>query len=343
MGHFSFSCQLTGLPITSGKPAVLIVMKLRDMLYDNSEDKLRKYGRMCLVSNEGTQVKFQPVWFPIYGNYDEYGGLEDIIHDDNTKVLEDFYGLSIEQLVEIVTSGRKADGFDDALKVIKDPTKKDEYQKPKYLDRYKELLTYSAMWVDGKVYHELTSEPTKNGYDYYEIGHPEILEALGFHEIDEDENYERYTRQFMKDDLIVHTDGTWINVKNEFLHSLHDFKKYCQKMGVNIDIEEIEKKDRIEQIYDYVLPKRTETELLVSSNRDIPYFKYLLFNEHTTIPYFAAAKEGKIRDNLVRFWRFDYYMFSMGRYYNIIGTSPQDGDYKAVKKVLKTALKHCKR
>lgn len=77
MGHFSHSCKLSGLPITGNDPAVLIVMKMRDMLYNNGEDALRQYGSTSLISNDSTQVKFRPVWYPIYCNYNDYGGADD--------------------------------------------------------------------------------------------------------------------------------------------------------------------------------------------------------------------------------------------------------------------------
>jgi hypothetical protein len=53
--------------------------------------------------------------------------------------------------------------------------------------------------------------------------------------------------------------------------------------------------------------------------------------------YLKAAKEGKLRDSLVRFWRFDYYMYCCGRFYEIVGTAPQDGEHKDVLKVLTVA------
>ncbi len=71
MGHFSHSCKLTGLPITGGSPVVLIVMKHRNSLYDNSEDSLKKYGKTYMCSNEGIRLKYMPCWFPIHGTYDE--------------------------------------------------------------------------------------------------------------------------------------------------------------------------------------------------------------------------------------------------------------------------------
>jgi len=44
MGHFSYSCKLTGLPITSGTPIALVVMKHNGKIYKYSDESLQKYG-----------------------------------------------------------------------------------------------------------------------------------------------------------------------------------------------------------------------------------------------------------------------------------------------------------
>jgi len=476
MGHFSYSCYLSGLPITSGTPAALIVMRMRDRLYDNSEKHLRKFGQTNLISNEGTQVKFQPVWFPIFGDYDDYGGLENIQKDDNTAILEEYYGLTIEQIIAIVTSGRKDDGYDGDLKVIKKPfnrpkdmkegedwfkyyqrtqndpmpcgypdvsgsydknghkvkekgycgwmvwrggkkvraTKEeydadfklihehyarykawckenpdptDDYGNPQYEERYKELLTYSGMWVHGTFYEELTKKAFLDDYDKVDLGHPSMMKALGFKEIGKDKS-ERYNRRFEKDGLVINSDGTWLNAPKVSLYTLPALKEYCEQHGVSIDIDKINKKDRTEQIFDYVIPNiksigqdkygvdevteaRKAYEKLTKEEKDsgkgkelvdimlagldiartssdsmIRSVKYKLLNSDEyrfynpmAIPYFNAAKEGKLRDNIVRFWRFDRHMYAAGKYYEIIGTSPQDGDRQAVMHILKSATK----
>ena len=386
MGHFSYSCKLSGLPITNGTPAVLIVMKLRDKLYNNGEEHLRNYGSTCLVSNDGAQVKFNPVWYPIHCDYDDYGGAENIVKDDNTELLEKHYGLSIEELVDIVTSGRKDDGYSGALKVIKDPTKKDEYGNPQYLERYKELLTYSGMWVHGEVYNQLTKEAKTDDYDRVDLGTPELLSALSFEEIEKDGS-QRYNRRFKRDDLIINSDGKWINVAGQGIYTLPNFKEFCEKNGTTIEIDEINKKDRVEQFIDYVIPnvetigeKESDSESFVEASNKFKkmskeernsdegkklikiiascidlrshqhpehrtIIKLLLNNDDyktynpMTVNYFNAVKEGKLRDNIVRFWRFDSYMFATGNYYDIIGTSPQDGDREKVMELLKVSQK----
>jgi len=173
MGHYSHNCKLSKLPITGGTPVVLFPMVMSNKLYSNSEESLRKVGSTYMCSNDGNHLKFIPCFFPIRGNYDDYGGIEDIIEDDGTKVLEQYFNLTIQQIANIITCGRKDDGYDSALDCIKDGTAPDEngkllgeeghddYKNPVYKERYKELIAVSGMWIHRGVYDKLTEKKDK--------------------------------------------------------------------------------------------------------------------------------------------------------------------------------------
>lgn len=469
MGHFSHSCKLTGIPITGGTPVVLIVMKHGNDLYDNSEESLKQYGKTYMCSNEGTRLKYMPCWFPIHGKYDEYGGIEEIVKDDNTEVLEKYYGLTIEQIMGIITSGRKDDGYDDSLKIIKKPVKRpvdqlegeehfdyyqritndpmpfgngqypdvrnggekpwtiirdgkripatqeeydtdfklihdhyarynewkktnpdveDDFGKPDYEERYKELLTFSGMWVHGDVYNKLTESSRNDEYNKLDFGKPEVLNALGFVE-GKTTKAERYNRPFTHGKLTLMSDGNWIDGS---IYTIKEFKKLAESKGENIDFSPIEGKDKVEQIYDVIIPTldfndeatnildvlengseedftnftkklgidinteegkvslqkllKDSLKRMGGSREQMELYHYFLNTERysssritnpMTTEYLKAAKEGKIKDNLVRFWRFDRYMFACGRFYEIVGTAPQDGEHKDVLNVLTIA------
>lgn len=481
MGHFSHCCKLSGVPITGGEPVVLIVMKPSTNMYENSEEKLRNFGTTYMCSNEGTRLKYNPIWFPIYGNYDDYGGIENIVKDDNTTILEKYYDLTIEQLCAIITSGRKDDGYDEALDIIKIPVEKPEWQnegekhfdayqrinndpmpfgngmypdvsgktikqwqekgydgwtvirdgkrvkvtkeeydadfklihehyarykewkkefpdyeddhrKPQYQEKYKELLTYSGMWVHRTVFERLTETPKLDKCDNIKLGTVGFLQSVGFRKLDK-KGVGRYDQLFKKENLIIYSDGTWLE---NSIYWIEDFAKYCSKNGCQIDISEHLKKDLWEQIFDYILPsiesigvikkelsEEEKKEIIdkfkislenenedvkkafkhlsdkqiirmhsddlvdIAGKREHEFIKYYFLSGdfrsgrlETNLPitYFNAAKEGKLRDNFVRFWRFDRILFANGRYYEIVGTSPQDGDHEKVLKVLEIAI-----
>jgi hypothetical protein len=397
MGHFSHTCKLSHLPITSG-PAVLIPMVMSTRLYDNSEESIRVLGKTYMCSNDGTRLKFIPCMFPIRGEYDTYGRLENIIEDDNTKIIEQYYGLPIQTVTDIICCGRKGDGYDDVLNEIMDPSVKYEYGKPVYQERYKELLSISAMWVHGEFYDRITAEGSKDDYDKLDLGKDIVLTTLGFKKLDEPSKDERYTYQYEKDGLVINSDGTWINVPKVGIYTFKDLKKYCKSKGVEIDVTPFTSLDVWEQRFDYLLKNNTidlgsgerakealaklkqaeDKEQIVkelidafgldenatqeevfdevfktllnsrlSDSRDGQILTYFMLNTDgysaykitnpLTPLYLAAAREGKLRDNFVRFWRFDQLMFACGVFYDIVGTSPQDGEHREVSKVLKMA------
>jgi hypothetical protein len=398
MGHFSHTCKLSHLPITGG-PAVIFPMVMTDRLYDNSEESIRVLGKAYMCSNEGTRLKFIPCMFPIRGEYDTYGRLENIIEDDNTKIIEEYYGLPIQTIADIICSGRKDDGYDDVLNEIMDPNVKYEYGKPVYQERYKELLKVSGMWVHGEFYDRITSEGSKDDYDKLDLGQDIVLTSLGFKLLDEPSKDDRYTKQYEKDGLVIKSDGTWINVPKEGIYTFKQLRAYCFKKGVNIDITPFTSRDVWEQRFDFLLKNNTfnisnnsekvsdalkalkdsennkemideirktfgfEDEITddeifselihimlnsrLSSSREMQTLTYFMLNTDgysayaiknpLTSLYMNASKEGKLRDNFVRFWRFDRLMYACGVFYDIVGTSPQDGEHKEVSKVLTVA------
>lgn len=482
MGHFSHSCKLTGLPITGGDPATLIVMRQRKNMFDNSDEHIAKYGSTYMCSNEGTRLKFLPVWLPIHGDYDDYGGLENIIEDVNTRLLEEQYGLDIQTIVNVLTSGRKDDGYDDILKAVKKPfvypedwqegekhfqyyqrtqnkpmpfgdgvypdvrgahvaewqeegyegwtivrdgkrikaTKEQydadfklihdhyaeykewskehpdpegDYGNPQYEEKYKELISYSGMWIRRDVYEQLTDIP--RGHDSYgnhlDYGKPQVLKALGFEMGTIDKSKGRYNIPFTKGNLTVYSDGTWIDGS---IYSIENFRKLAESAGEEIDFTPLMGKSLIEQMIDITLPsldiinklkeqkgetvERSEsqwnkmfdkaketmptvfnkadmtlkrfkefmnlTKDMLHLTRDEMSFMYKFLNgdysdnklrNQMTIKYLENANE--LKDALNRFWLFDYYMYTCGRYYEIVGTAPQDGEHKDVLNVLKVA------
>lgn len=250
MGHFSYTCQLTGLPITSGEPVALIPMLPREDFFDNGEDHWRKYGTSNFCSNEGANVFFEEFCFPIFGKYDEYGGVEEIIEDDNTKTLSEYFELSIEDIVEVLCDGRKdeyeSDGqFCDSVGILKaDNTK------------HQMLLKMSCTWIHKGVYDKLAKDDSiKEYFDKLDIGVPSVLENIGFKFVKKTEK-ERYNLEFEKDGLLIYSDGNWLDCgPKEQVYSLFDLKTYCKKHDVDIEIGEFDKKGMYEQIYDCIIPE----------------------------------------------------------------------------------------
>ncbi len=231
MGHFSYTCHLSGVPITDGDKAVLLPMLPKPHWgFDCSQKKLTTFGLSNLCSNDGPNMYFDEFFFPIFGIYDSYGGLDNITKDDNTSVLEEYFNLSIEDIVKVLTDHRK-DEFEsggtycECVKII-------DKNNPKHML----LMKASSTWFHGKIYDRLSKDVTKQSkYGGVELGTHGILTTLGFKYLGIDKSENRYNKLYEKDSLTIHSDGTWINVPKESIYYKEDLKKYCKKFGVEID------------------------------------------------------------------------------------------------------------
>lgn len=130
MGSFSLSCGVTGLSITAGDKCVMlpITANVSPFLSLNGPKVVPKATMRTsayIVYNSDLWV---PAMLPIHGEYDDYGGLEEIIEDDNTRVLEERYGLTIEEIISIICDGRNDlyDSYSETYEVFFGY--KDEYE-----------------------------------------------------------------------------------------------------------------------------------------------------------------------------------------------------------------------
>lgn len=400
MGHFSHTCKLTGIPITGGTPVALFPMIPNTRRYENSEEELAKKGTSYQCSNDGPFLQYYPSAYPIFGRYDDYGGIERIVKDDNTDILEEYFGLDIQRICKILTRG--------------DEASEEEMKLPKV----KELIKTSSMWIHLRVYEKLVSKGTRAWDDKIDLGNAQILKALGFKKFlpEDKEKYElmhslddlgvlensqdsRYNMRYHYKGIPVNSDGTWLQIPKKTgykgsVYSLVDLAKYIEFMGGEVDKavwKSINDKCGSEQFFDYLVPTlkkpiglslqdlirmalsgdedsmREASEFLeiepttdskvitdaiskkgisnltsVDLEENVKY-KFLDFNRTSgkksklSQYYITGAIEGKLRENLVGFWRFNHYMMVTGTYYAPVGTAPQDGEHESVFKVLSVA------
>lgn len=248
MGSFSYSCQLSGLPITSGTKCAIVPMLPKENFYDCGEAHFRKFGKSMFCSNDGVNIFFNEYAFPIFGEYNDYGGLENIIEDDNTKCLEKYFELSIEEICEVLCDGRKSEYFESGqfCKSVKILKKKN----PKHMM----LLKSSLVWLHAEFFETLATKKSSYWDDKLDLGGHGILDKLGFKFIGEVKK-ERYNQEYEKDGLKIWTDENWINLPDQHhVYRLTDLKKYCEKKGVSINIDELNSMGYHEQVYECVLP-----------------------------------------------------------------------------------------
>jgi hypothetical protein len=107
MGSFYSSCSISHMRLTNQKTSV-------QLLVPGYGTDLQSHKGM-IVSNEGAQAFYSPFGFPIHGRYYDYGYLEDIIEDNNTKILEEYFNMSISDIIKFI--GRERDVPKDAKNI----------------------------------------------------------------------------------------------------------------------------------------------------------------------------------------------------------------------------------
>lgn len=370
MGHFSYTCHLSGVPITGGDKAVLLpILPKSHWGYDCSQKNMSKFGLSNLCSNDGPNMYFDECCFPIFGTYDSYGRLEDIQKDDNTSVLEEYFGLSIENIVTVLTDHRK-DDFESGSEYC---------ESVKILDKnnplHMMLMKASSTWFHGKVFDKLSQLNVLGEDNSVELGTHGILSTLGFKYIGIDKSENRYKKLYEKDGFTIHSDGTWVNVKGESIFTKWDLQKYCKKFNVEIDTTLISK-GRYSQLYDHVLPyidgvkefanTRDLSYMLLGDERSVKAYQFEVYDalihdelvpkdrveeiiklredlitSNLTLLYYARIKSNGnnfLKKNIIDWFAVKRYYYPTGRFLYPVGTAAQDGDFNSVKALLETAL-----
>jgi hypothetical protein len=86
MGCFDVGCFLSRMSIHHGDDCLLVPV----MANDDSD-------------TFGTTAHYRPFCLPIRGKYNDYGRIEEIVHDRNTAAIEAYFRMGIDQFVEIIT------------------------------------------------------------------------------------------------------------------------------------------------------------------------------------------------------------------------------------------------
>lgn len=196
MGSWNVQCQISKISISYGDDVVLIPLKQNTYIDTN------KYYFMCP---------------PIFGTYNDYGGIENIMEDSSTKILEEYYGESIDVICEAITREKyNPNETEYTSKILR-----------------KEISSIKYMWVLRNIWDEF-SKLHKNSwsYDDYDMGNPNLLKFLGMEFIGKDESLTRFNKIWKFGDNIFYSDDKWLETSDE---------KYCyyitdlEKFGINVD------------------------------------------------------------------------------------------------------------
>lgn len=154
MGCFDVACGISSISIKHGDDALLLLL-LPFSEYPESarERKVEIEVGIQQVFNEGPLGLYMPLCLPIRGKYNDYGSLEDVVKDDTLKAVENFFGASFEQIINIIHRGRYGTLHDEeVLSVYGNGLKVDRSYNEKAVTP-KWLLSAGFTEKDGKYYH----------------------------------------------------------------------------------------------------------------------------------------------------------------------------------------------
>lgn len=100
MGSWSVSCGISKIAITAGQECVLLPIK---------KTQYQSYSYLTHT----------PQTMGILGAYDDYGGVEDIVEDENTKLISKHFGISIEDFCSFLVDGPHTYDRDEVKPITK--------------------------------------------------------------------------------------------------------------------------------------------------------------------------------------------------------------------------------
>lgn len=131
MGSFYATCSITDLSITDGDDMYmqLIIPTWVTNPYSIDGERVGCGEKGLRVSNEGALAEFVPFGFPIEGKYADYGNIDNIVKTHNIEMLEEFFNLSIENIIDCATDDRwYKHGYKPAIEENKEEEYKGQYK-----------------------------------------------------------------------------------------------------------------------------------------------------------------------------------------------------------------------
>lgn len=192
MGSWSVNCGISNIAITSGNECCIIPIKWSDR---------NEIGKSL------------PFMLPIFGVYNDYGGMEDVVETENTKLIESSLGITIDEFVTFLVDGEYTYDREEASEVKKKLEKNGNYKLVKDL---------RFMWVDKQVYDLMKVSHDEWYKGYHDLGTRNMANLLGLKEMKDHKvkNYDskRFNIVYGKGDSIFYSDGkTLLSTENQFI------------------------------------------------------------------------------------------------------------------------------
>lgn len=271
MGSFNVACSISNMSINAGDKVAFIP------LLPNKYAKHSGNGKECLPWPDSSLVYphcyLNPFCLPIFGKYNDYGSVEEIEHDTNTKTVEKYLGITIEQLVKVCTCGRSVtDYMSESFQLLTpEPIKKavEDYSY-NFNSAYLELLGFKRVGPSGQAW-----------YDFQEKDFPYLVKLVGNYKYDPNRTWVSPPRVIDFGYEIIDHEGKVVVSKPD---------GYDAKEELLRDIQKLTK-------YWIHIPKEKQelANLLIRMSgmfvhRDI-YDKFVATNKHSDINYHTPVQQ----------------------------------------------------
>ncbi len=356
MGSFSVACTGSGISITSGDKSAFIPLFPKPGGYkpNQSIKEVILKPMSMIVSSDGASSLYDPFSLPIFGEYNDYGSLENIERNSTVEEIERFFNITIDQFMEVVTRNW-----------CEDKTKK-----LKNLNNKEILQSMSGCFINKEVFDFLaTSDDSEEGYFSFLKGanvNTETLKALKFLQFDDlqdpNERYKQVWKMVGDFKNTVYSDGEYSDInKTSCLYHPNEFIKEWNKVSnVKINTSEFENLSKYDLVYDGVVEKFIEEEnedpdprvrfarsfAKLASMDNIKYklpipswessFKRLYKDRMMT-------KDQSLKKEFMNFFQVQSNMFSNNKIFMPMFSGPQCGDAIAQLKLAQTVVKILKK
>lgn len=204
MGCFNVAGTMSNLTIGHGDKVAFFILCPSNRHYKEVDIKTPGTN---LCSNEGACIVTKPFCPPIFGEYNDYGSVENIVKSQTTSDLEKYFGANIEDIITSLT--RLQWGNDSPLESdLPDDVKE---------SRMKEFSELSGMFEHEDVVRLMADYVRKENTVFKESHFTdEIMKLMGFEhkgtEVNELIKYSptRYNNKWQKDNIVLYTDGKFI-------------------------------------------------------------------------------------------------------------------------------------
>lgn len=228
MGDFNHKGNFSNLPIEYGDEIVVLV-------------GLARNNKNYDIDNFAPGMSFVPMSLPIYGRYDDYGGIENVIKTSGIEQLEKTFGDTAENIVSWAERV-SADCSDQLGFSINDKLK--EIIEKNHISFFRETIDdmrFGYIMEHKSVFETLVriGNPLVKEQRFWRIPHDMIL-SLGYEKelIGEDRSYEKILWKHKTLPMLKECCYVWLKDEfNDYSKVSHNFSELCKKIGCEVPEE----------------------------------------------------------------------------------------------------------